>query len=255
MALHAAQGFKLAAGLGLGAVIYRRKIVEMEDDPFPATRVLGSIRPVESLCNGRLQRQVDIAGEPLHRSIHGDAGIGGQRFCELPHLGPRKDFTGIRVEGLSPLIEGVHRYALDAPIGESLDLGPCLCNEKDSVHAAEPRAYPLAKGRADLAGLVRDLVSLVFDRILVPIDPIRRPVLDLDHPQTRRADGDDIDLCGLLPATGREGEIAEQDPLAIARGGDQTVLEVLYRLALADVCERAALERSDLHAALRRIQT
>ena len=95
----------------------------------------------------------------------------------------------------------------------------------------------------------------MFNQILVPVDPTRRPVLDLDHPHSRRADGDDIDLCGLLPVTGREGEIAEQDPLAIARYGDQTVLEVLYRLALADVCERAAGEQRDLHAALRRIQT
>ena len=76
MALHAAQGFEFAAGLGLGAVVYRREIVEVEDDTFPATRVLGPIRTVESLRDGRLQRQVDIAGEPLQRSIQGDARLG-----------------------------------------------------------------------------------------------------------------------------------------------------------------------------------
>ena len=144
VALHTPEGLEFASGLGLGTFVYRREVVEVEDGTFSATRVRGSIRSVESLRDRRLQRQVDIVGEPPQRSIQRDAGLGIQCFCELPHLGSGKDFPGIRVQGLAPLIEGVHRYAFDAPIGESLDLGPCLGNEKNSVHAAKAGADPLA---------------------------------------------------------------------------------------------------------------
>ena len=52
----------------------------------------------------------------------------------------------------------------------------------------------LSERRTDLARLVGQAIGFLFDEIRISIHPCCGPVLDLDDPDSRRADSDDVDF-------------------------------------------------------------
>lgn len=72
-------------------------------------------------------------------------------------------------------------------------------------------------------------------------------MLDLDHTHARRTNGDNINLVGLEVMRDREGEVRQEDPLAVAGLGEETLPKVLDGLTLALVGQGAAWDDLDPH--------
>ena len=75
----------------------------------------------------------------------------------------------------------------------------------------------LAERRSDLARLVRHAVSFLRHYVRVRVHPLRSPVFDLDDPNARRANCDDVDFIRLELMGDRESQIGQQDPFVVAR--------------------------------------
>lgn len=100
---------------------------------------------------------------------------------------------------------------------------------------------------ADLARLVSYTVSFLRHKFRVCIHPLGGPVFDLDHPNSWRANSNNVDFVGLELMGHGESEVRQQNPLVVARRGLQAARQMLEREQLALVGCRPTGEESYPH--------
>ena len=132
---------------------------------------------------------------------------------------------------------------------ERPDLGSRLSRQEHPIH---PREIwnSLAQGRADLARLAGHPLRFPFHYYWIPSDPCRGPVFDLDDPDARWADDNDVNLVGLKAMGCGECQVRKQQPLALARFGNKARLELTNGPALTLVDRRSAANDTDSHAGI-----
>ena len=86
------------------------------------------------------------------------------------------------------------------------------------MHTRGPWEYS-AERRADLLGLVRDAIGFLLHKISIRVDPLLRPVLDLDHPHPRRTNHDKVDFVRLKLVGYGEGHLATHNNSALTPRG------------------------------------
>ena len=225
-----------------------RQVVEVQNDLVLAGGVDAPIDAVEPLDRGRAPFEVDVAGEPPQRAVEGDSTPGFQATAEKGDLLRAQRWCSVEVDGLAPLFQRAEPHTPDDPAGQLRHVRRFARQQDHAVHAAEVR-YGLARGGPDLAGLVRDLVRLLFHEVRVLIDPSPRPVLDLDDAHARRTDGHHVDLVRLELVRDRPGEVGQQNPqvaVAAERRFD-AVFEMFECGAFALVGERPAVDWRHSH--------
>ena len=229
-------------------VVARGKVVQVQQHAILTGGMNAGIDAVEPLLLRAPRLQVDVLREPAQPAVEGDYALRLQQAAQARHLrrAQRRRVRDVEPDGALPLLQRMHADAANAATGKRLHPGRFAGQQDRSADAAESRNGPAQRG-ADPAGLVRDLVGFVRHHVRVGVDPLRRPVLDFDDPDARRADGDEIDFVRLQPVVDRERQIRQEDPDVVAERRPEAAPDVLERLALAVVGERSARETSDVH--------
>ena len=217
------------------------QVVEVQDDPIAAGRVLAAVDAVEG---------VGLVGQPLQ--VH-EPGEGAQLAAErdldvgLQQPGGELDLVGAQLLPAADRHQiGAFRQTEDTDAaragalgGVEADLAPC----QQQPRRDEARVEPRAQLACNPLGLGVDAVGLALGDLRVLTQVVGVPVLDLQDEDPRRTDDDGVDLVGTDAGVLGVIEIGEDDP--VARGGLELGAQPLAGEALAFVDEDAAGDVSD----------
>ena len=148
---------------------------------------------MKSLIRRRLKFQIAIISQSSQRTVYSHTGLRVQSLAQPLDLRWRQVARRIQAQGTLPSSQRVELDAADFPPLKRLDLRGILRDQEHPIHPAEIRDHPAQRG-ANLARLVRYPLGLAFHKLGIAIYPSRRPVLDLDDPNPRRADGNNVDF-------------------------------------------------------------
>jgi hypothetical protein len=112
------------------------------------------------------------------------------------------------------------------PTSKALHFGELLSQQDHTIHTRELR-HDLAERRSNLARLIGYAVRFLHHNVRMTVRPLRGPVFDLNNPNARRANCDDIDFIGLELMGDGESEIRQQNPFVIALYGLQAACQLI----------------------------
>ena len=179
--------------------------------------MLRVVDAMKSLVRRRPELQTRVTGDPLQGAVHGDGAPGIQRVAQSFDLLWSQYALPTEPDRIEASFERMERDASDRlAIFERPDLGGCP-RSPETRHPPEAEPRPRLRSVVpDLPRLFRDSFGFLFDECGVSVDPSVGPVLDLDDLDAWWPDGDDVDLVGLTAVRRREGEVRQQEPLAVA---------------------------------------